>query len=249
MWSGWKEAYSGAFRFMFACPMLALIPFSAELAQHLVEFAMGMFDSRTAAMAVARDPARIAAGAVKVMAVMLPGYWVTRFLAYRLSPIEARHWVPVALRLFAIVIAFRLAVAILQLTASQTVGAAGHADLTALFAATSLMAALILMDRSLLLGWYFGAPLGNASLGIGASVALMRGRWFWTPAFCIVGSAPLLLAHALLNHLAVGKPAGLAWSLLALDALVTAYLAALLAALNFVAVERAIRAKGLSLFP
>lgn len=249
MWTGWKEAYSEAFRFMLACPLLALVPFAAELAQHVVEIAIGMFDSHEAAKALAFDPGRMAVGFLKVVAIMLPGYWVTRFLAYRQSAVEARRWVPVAVRLFLVVVAFRLSVAMLGLVASDAIGTPSVDEIPEMLAAFAMLAALFLLDRSLLLGWYFGAPLGNTSLGPAASFALMRGRWLWTPAFCLLGSAPLLLAHSLLNLLAIGRPSELVWAMLALDALLTAYLAALLATLNFVSVERAIRAKGLALLP
>ncbi|MEG3082761.1 hypothetical protein U1707_03840 [Sphingomonas sp. PB2P12] len=69
--------------FLVACPLLALIPVVFELMQHAAEVHIGMYGSIAAAKAVEHHPLRMGFGMLKVAALTLPFYWVTRYLPHR----------------------------------------------------------------------------------------------------------------------------------------------------------------------
>ena len=99
-WQAFKATYSGGVAFLIACPLLALIPVAFELLQHAVEVHIGMYDSVAAAKATEHHPLRMAFGMLKVAALTVPFYWITRFQPDRDAGFAARPD-PKAVRLFA----------------------------------------------------------------------------------------------------------------------------------------------------
>ena len=82
MWSDVKRVYADSAAFVIALPLVAAVPFAAEMIQHVVEVNVGMFDSYAAAEAVADNPARNAVGIIKILSLFLITYFVIRFIGF-----------------------------------------------------------------------------------------------------------------------------------------------------------------------
>ena len=122
-WKGLRTSYGGSLAFLAACPLLALVPVVFELLQHVAEVHIGMYDSIAAAKALEHHPLRMALGMVKVLALLIPTYWITRFVHTR-DPRFAAQRDPLAMRLFAGVVAIHIALSAAQLFGlPQTPGA------------------------------------------------------------------------------------------------------------------------------
>ena len=163
-WKGLRTSYGGSLAFLAACPLLALVPVVFELLQHVAEVHIGMYDSIAAAKALEHHPLRMALGMVKVLALLIPTYWITRFVHTR-DPRFAAQRDPLAMRLFAGVVAIHIALSAAQLFGlPQTPGA--------------LLAGLAggLIVQCLLVAWTVAATLGDASIGPAASVRIMARR-------------------------------------------------------------------------
>jgi hypothetical protein len=236
-WKLAKISYRESWRSLVALPLLASIPVAVELIQHAIEIYIGMYDSAAMAAATANHPARLGFGFVKVIATMLPGYWVVRYLAWRDTHLASR-FSPHAARLYVLVIAVHgvwTAINLLvapngwgQIAASMVVGEAFTA---------------------LLLAWTVAAPLGNGMIGPRASLRIMRQRLLWTMAFLFGTMLPPLIVHNLLGVAGVFAPRLLLWPIMIADALFVGWLAALIAATSWFAANRAARLARVELVP
>lgn len=234
-WQAWKATYGGGTAFLVACPLLALFPVVFELLQHAIEVHVGMYDSIAAAKAVEHHPLRMAFGMLKVVALLVPIYWVTRFLPNRDARL-ARTPDPRALRLFAGFLAFQIALAAVQLFAlPQTAGM-----LLAGFFVSQIIGCLVA-------AWGVAAPLGNATVGPRASVAIMARQVPWTFVFSLAVMLPLMVPHYALAAIAMLGPKPLLWPILIVDSLLVGWLTAVLSAGAYFAATRAARKAGVDL--
>jgi hypothetical protein len=179
----------------------------------------------------------MALGMVKVLALLVPTYWITRFVHTR-DPRFAAQRDPLAMRLFAGVVAVHMALSAAQLFGlSQTPGA--------------LLAGLAggLIVQCLLVAWTVAATLGDATIGPVASVRIMARRLPWTIAFTIVAMLPLMIPHYMLGAAAIMAPRVWLWPILTVDALLVGWLCAVMAASNYVVAMRAIALSGSALSP
>ena len=236
-WQALKATYGGSIAFLIACPLLAMVPVVVELVQHVVEVKLGMYDSLAAAKAADGHPLRMAFGFVKVMALVVPGYWVARFLAWR-DPALAARWDGRAVALFAGVVAYQAALAALQLFVLPRTGAV----LLGCFAVGSVVSAL-------LVGWSAAAPLGEAALGPRASLRLMAPRLVWTIVFMFAAMLPLMIVHYGLAAAAILGPKPLLWPVLIIDSLLVTWLATVMIASGWFAAVRAAAQAGVALIP
>jgi len=236
-WDLAKAVYRGSWRSLFALPLLALVPVVVELVQHAIEVHVGMYDSPAMAEATNAHPARLVFGFVKVLAAMLPGYWVVRWLAWRDAQAAVR-FDPLAASLFAGMLAVHAVWAGLGLIFQPS----GWGQIFASMAVGEALTAL-------LLGWAVAAALGNAAIGPRASLRIMRPQVLWTMAFLFVTMLPLLIVHNLMGVAAVFGPHWALWPILIIDALLVGWIAALIAAANWFAAERAARMAGVELVP
>ncbi|WP_019516549.1 hypothetical protein [Sphingomonas sp. Mn802worker] len=248
MWRSIKQVYGGAARFARAAPLLFLVPVLIELAQHIVEVQSGMYVSRDVARAVASDPVRMAFGFAKILALLLPGYWFVRFLAFegdtrRMLSFDAR-----ALGLFAIQFVLAGSVQYLMLFGPS---------LSALFGldarSASVVTAVLAVAQSVLgiylTAWFVAWPLGNASLGPLRSCAVMAGSFWRAVVYLLAGVIPLMALHYALGLGAIGRPSALVWVMLALDAIVVGCLALTMSAAKYVAARDGAMRKQVSLLP
>ncbi|MBD3730474.1 MAG: hypothetical protein IE933_12290 [Sphingomonadales bacterium] len=225
-WSGIRLAYRESWAFMLACPLLFLVPVLGEVIQHIVEMQIGMYDSLAAAQAADADPLRMAFGFVKTIGLMLPGYWVIRFIAGGRDAAAARRFEPRAAALFTYYLIFQAALSAVQLFALPRSG-------TALIVA--MVAGLFL--NPLLARWAASAPLGLPTGPI-ASARVMAIQVPWAIGFSLAVILPLMVPHYILGAAALFAPAVLKWPVLIVDSLLVGYLAAVMVAATWVIATR-----------
>lgn len=236
-WQAAKAAYRGSLAFCIACPLLALVPAAFELVQHAIELHIGLYDSVAAARALEHHPLRMGFGFVKILGLILPMYWVTRFLAWR-DPHCSGRWDARAVRLFAPFHMLQLALAAVQLfVLPQT--------------APVLIGSFIISTLAgvLLMAWGVAAPLGNAAIGPRCSVTIMLPQIVGATVFSVVAMLPLMVPHYALGALALLGPKPLLVPVLVIDALLVGWLGALLVANGYVMAQRAAQRAGVALTP
>ncbi|MGP7796245.1 hypothetical protein [Sphingomonas sp. CLY1604] len=233
----YRDAYRGSIAFLVACPLLALIPVAFELLQHVAEVRIGMYDSIAAAKATEHHPVRMAFGMAKVLSLILPGYWVTRFLAFGDRRRAAAADKPAVL-LFAGVIGFHLVVAAVQLfVLPRSIGVT-----LAAFAVGQVIGCL-------LPAWSVAAALGNPRIGPLTSSRIMARQLPWTFAFLLLTILPLMVPHYALGAAALLVGRAWLWPVLVADALLVGLLSAVMIAGSYVAALRAARRHGRDLRP
>lgn len=231
-WKGLRTSYGGSLAFMAACPLLALVPVLFELLQHVAEAHIGMYDSLAAAKALEHHPLRMTLGMVKVLALLVPAYWITRFIHARDVRFATRRD-PLAMRLFAIVVVVHMA-----LSAAQLFG------LPQTPAAMLIGLAIGLILQCLLVAWTVAATLGDPAIGPFASMRIMARRLPWTLAFTMIAMLPLMIPHYVLGAAAIMAPRIWLWPILIGDSLLVGWLCAVIAASNYVAAARAMALAG-----
>lgn len=234
-WNALKATYGGATAFLIACPLLALVPVTFELLQHVIEVQIGMYDSIAAAKAVEHHPLRMGFGMIKVIGLIIPIYWITRFLPNRDAGFARtldRH----ALILFGGFFAVQMAFAVIQLFVLPQ---------TAPVLIASFFGGQII--GCLLVAWGVAAPLGNAAIGPRASAAIMARHIPWTFAFLLIAMLPLMIPHYALAALAMLGPKPLLWPIMIVDSLLVGWLAAVMAASMYYAATRAAAKRGVDL--
>jgi hypothetical protein len=237
LWKALSATYRGSIAFLIACPLLALVPVVFELIQHAVEAHIGMYDSIAAAKATEHHPLRMASGLIKVAALVVPAYWIIRFLAYR-DPRAVRTIDTRAIRLFAGVVAFQMAFAVLQLFVLPQTPAV-------------LIGALVIghLIACLAPAWMIAAALGNADIGPAASIRIMARQLPWSFLFLLCAILPLMIPHYALGAAALLGGKAWLWPLLMLDSLLVGWLCAVMAASSYVAAQRAATSHNIALRP
>lgn len=230
----YRGVHAGAWRYMLACPLLFAVPAAAEFVQHVIEMRIGMYDSWAAAQAVEANGLRLCWGVVKTLALALAGYWVARFLLLG-GAAAARRRDPVAARLYLMVVLWTLFVTVLTLWGGDALRAIG---LGAYAVAAGIGLALLSFVLNIMLApWKVGAALGNPALGFVRALRLVGWRAWWGIGFALLTIVPPFVVHYALLPLTIVSPAALKWALLAFDALVVGWLAAIIAATD-VAIAR-----------
>lgn len=215
---GLKFAYRESWAFMLACPLLFLVPVLAELLQHVIEMQIGMYDSIEAAQAADADPQRMLFGFIKTLGMLLPGYWVMRFLAGGRDAAAARRLEKRPLMLFALFFGFMAALTAVQLFGLPRTG-------------TALLAAMVvgLVLNPLFARWGAGAPLGLPIGPLASARAMLRHLPF-AIAFSLAVILPLMIPHYILGVGALFVPDSLKWPVLIADSLLVGYMAVVMVA-------------------
>lgn len=219
-------AHKEALAFLVACPLIALIPFVAEMIQHIAEMQIGMYDSVEGFQAAAANPLRMGLGFVKTVAISLMGYPIIRFIAGQRDAAAARKIDAEAVRLFIPVLLFDAAIAGLDLFVLR-----GTPILSGIFFAFNILV------LPLLLRWKVGAVL-SISVNPAQSAAEMFRSMPWVIAFSIAVFLPLMALHQGLASVALLAPAVAKWPVLIADSAVTALLVAVIMAGGWVAANR-----------
>ena len=240
-------AYSGAWRYALACPLLFAVPVAVEFVQHVIEMRIGMYDGFAAAQAVEMHPARMGWGLIKTLSLVAALYWTARFLILPGGAARAGRLEPAAVRLFALVMLWSLVWTVALLWGGRWMSAAGLGD-QAVAAGIAATLCLFVFD-ALLAPWKVGAALGNAELGFVRSIQLVGRQIWWAMAFIVLAVLPPMILHYAFFFLAIGAPESAAWAILAVDSLLVGYLGAVIAAVNVAIARRAAARAGLEIAP
>lgn len=243
-----KTIYRSAWAFAFACPLLFLVPVLVELAQHVVEWQAGMYDGLAGAKAAEADPLRLQFGFAKTLALLLPGYWFTRYVLFDFDARRAARIAWPAIGLWLVLFALNGVQQWWALFGPSLTGLIGLSGPAAQWAGYALML-LGTVAGIYFTAWIAAWPLGNAAIGPIRSVRIMAGRFWRTVLLLLAGVLPLMILHYALSFGAIFAPAILDWPLLLLDALVVGLLALTMAGSNAVAARHAATVKGCDLRP
>lgn len=246
MWSRIKQAYGDSARILTALPLLFALPVAAELVQHFIEYRAGMFASVEAMEATAADAGRMGFGQVKVLVLMLLPFWVARWHFFR-----GRRDRPIlgdrrSIMLYVPVVLLGIAIGLVQQFGGSLLSPYVP-DARVLMAIGFLFFAATVVLDVYLTAWKIGAALGNPRMTIPASFRVMHGNFWWSLGFFVVMFLPLMVVHYGLNGLAIGKPDGLLWTILAIDSLVVGYLGLVLAMTTVLMAGRAAERSGVAL--
>lgn len=245
-----ESIYRWAWAFAFACPVLFLIPVIVEFAQHIVEMQGGMYSSAAGAEAFADDPLRMQFGFVKVLALLLPSYWLTRFVLYGNDSAAAKRIEWPASGLWLVVFLFGAVQAfwgISGLSVSRLLNITDEVAANAVDATGSLLSLVI---GIYLTAWIVAWAVGNAAIGPLQSIRIMYGSFWRTVALMLAGIMPLMALHYALGYAAIFKgSSALDWSLMLIDSVVTGFLALTLTGSSVAAARHAAEKQGLSLMP
>ena len=236
-WQALRASYGRSLAFCIAFPAIIAIPIIIELIQHVVEWHLGMYDSIAAAKAMEDHPMRMGFGLVKVLSLLIPAYFIPRFLA-RDDRAFVTGWDATAVSLFAAVLGFSALLTAINLFWVPKTGTA---------ALISFIVGQVI--GTLTMAWSAAAALGNENVGPRASIRLMGRHFLWSISFGFVAMMGLMIPHYVLGALALLGPVALKWPALILDSVLVGWLAALVAAIGYYAAARAAARSGVSLLP
>jgi hypothetical protein len=246
LWRDVREIYGSAWAFALACPLLFLLPVVVEFVQHVVEVRSGLYLSLDGAQAAEHDPARMLAGFWKTLAISLPTYWFYRYIVSGRDAAYARTLDPRAVLLWlAIFLPVVVGLTWLSMFGPSLAGMIGLEGK----AATAFKVASGIVQTAIgiyLVAWFVAWSQGNAAIGPLRSFQIMQGFFWRTVALFLAGTIPLMIVHYG-SLVAIGKPEGLVWALMAIDSFVVGFLALTMVGGNAVAAMRAAEARGLSL--
>lgn len=246
MWEDIKAVYRTGWRAAFVLPLLFLIPAVVEFLQHVVELRTGMYDSVAAAKAASDDPMRMASGFAKTVALLLPGYWFVRLMAFGDKSKAARPERP-AFTLWLVLFALQATVLAYSLFGTSV---AAMFDLTGREGTIfdSVLSAIWFIVSIYLTAWYVAWPLGNQKIGPIRSLKIMAGSFWRTIGYMVGCVLPLMALHYALSYLAIAAtPGWLDWPVLLIDSLVVALLACTMAGSAYIATRSAAARKGVEL--
>lgn len=237
-WQMTKACYRESAAYIWACPLLFLIPVGVELLQHGIEMHIGMYDSLQMAKQVEHHPLRMVFGFAKVIALILATYCVTRFIAFGRNARVAAQFDPIAVKQFSVFAAVQIALAAIQLFAVPQ----SPAWLLGAMIGGQVLGAIIA-------AWGVAAPLGNIAIGPAESAKIMARHVPFTVIFVIIVMLPLMIPHYALGAAAIFAPMWAKWPILIIDSLLVGYLAAALVASVYFAASRAAALSGQTLMP
>lgn len=249
MWTDIKQIYSAIWAFALACPILFAIPILVEFLQHAIEMQAGMYAGPDGAIAAENDPLRMRFGFLKVLSLLLPGYWLVRFMMFDRSATKARAIEWPAVGLFAMLFVLNGALSAFSLFGPDVSEVLGLED-TAATAFSIVIGVSLQIITIYLFAWFVAWPLGNAAIGPFRSAQIIYGRFLYTAALFVAGFLPLMLLHYALSAVAIltGGPST-DWIIMVLDSIVVGFLALSMVASSVLAAKRAADRRGVSLLP
>lgn len=245
-----KSIYSWAWAFAFACPILFGIPVLVEFVQHVVEMKGGMYASPAGAAAFADDPLRMQFGFAKVVVLLLPGYWLTRFVFFGKDAAAARRVEWPAAGLWSVIFLLGAGQAYWGLFGSpwsQLLGVTDEAMAGAVNTSIGVVGSIL---GIYLIAWGVAWALGNAAIGPLRSIRIMHGSFWRTVVLIIAGTLPLMALHYALGYAAIHFGAStFDWTVMIVDSIVTGFLALTVTGSSVAAVRHAAAKSGVSLLP
>ncbi len=221
-----RAVHTRSLAFAAALPLVAAVPLVAEFIQHVVEMRIGMYANPDAAEATADNAQRLHFGFAKVIALSLPAYFFFRWLHSGGGRNFAMRIESPAAGLFALVLALQALFAWLSLFV-WTGGPMGIGF---------FVFGLIFMP--LVVRFVVAAPLGVFISPL-QSIRTMAPHALFAILFPIIAMLPLMIIHYALGIGAIFvENAALKWAMLGLDSFVTAWLALVMIAAQYVIATR-----------
>ena len=249
MWSDIKRIYSSSWAFALACPLLFAIPILVELAQHVVELQAGMYAGKEGAVAAEADPLRMQFGFAKTLALLLPGYWFTRYIMFDRDGARAARIEKPAFLLWLVLfslMAVQMWFGLFGTPLEEMLGL-GEPHSQYFGVATAILEVVISIY---LVAWFTAWPLGNGRIGPLRSFAIMHGSFWYSLVIFVLGFLPLMLIHYGLAIAAVlWLPTALDWAVMILDSVIVGFLALTMVGATTYAARHAAGRKGISLLP
>ena len=221
-----RAVHARSLAFAAALPLVAAVPVVAEFVQHVVEMRIGMYASPDAAEATADNAQRLNFGFAKVIALSLPAYFFFRWLHSGGASDFATRIEGRAASLFALVLSLQALLAWLSLFV-WTDGPMGIGF---------FVFGLIFMP--LVVRFVVAAPLGTF-ISPQQSIRTMAPHALFAILFPIAAMLPLMIVHYALGIGAIFVASdALKWAMLGLDSFVTAWLALVMIAAQYVIATR-----------
>ena len=241
-----RRCFSDSVQFCVALPLVFAVLVAAEAVQHIAEWSIFFYVSVDAFKQHANDAQRMAPGLFKVFLSYVVLYWIARWAASGRNVGAAWRADPVAIRRFAVAVAFFTAFGLFQLEGASVLHAAGLDLKTArLVVLIILLVTFPLSFR--LLPWFTGSALGGEPIGPLESGLLARGSLLWTLGLTFAVALPLMVPHYILGYAAVGKPMAVLVPMLALDTLVAGFLIVVINQSIVLSTQRMLRRNGRTL--
>ena len=224
--TAFRDVHRSSLAFAAALPLVFAIPLVAEFVQHVIEMQIGMYDGVEGAKAAENDPARMWFGLAKVAALNVVGYSIIRWLHSGGDRAFATALPARAVALFGLVLALGLLLAWLSLF----VWSDGYMGIG------FFVFSLVFMP--LIVRFVVAAPLGVLITPL-QSIRTMARDALFAISFSILAMLPLMAVHYALGigAIFVGGNA-LKWAMLTLDSFVTALLAIVMTASQYVIATR-----------
>lgn len=221
-----RAVHAKSLAFAAALPLVAAIPLVAEFVQHVVEMQIGMYAGPDAAQAVEGSADRLLAGFAKTVALGLPAYFLIRWLHTGGKRSFAAKIERPAATYFALVVALQALFAWLGLFVWNE-GPMGIGFFV-----------FGLLFMPLIARFIVAAPLGRLVSPL-QSIRTMLPHALFAIVFPIAAMLPLMIFHYALGigAIFVGGDA-LKWGMLVLDSFVTAWLALVMIASQYVIATR-----------
>ena len=224
---GLTFAYRESWAFLLACPLLALVPVLAEFAQHVGEMQIGMYDNIDAAAAAEDHPLRLGLGVLKTLALQVSIFWMIRFYHGGRNVAAAHRFPARPLKLFAIVLALQMLLALLGLFVFVPDNPIGVGFFIFGFILGPLLARFVA-----------AAPLGIWISPL-QSIRTLLPHILFAVGFSIIAMLPVMILHYALGIGAIFvESEAVKWSMHVADSLVVGWLAALLTAILYVVALR-----------
>lgn len=245
LWDDIKLLFARSRTFALALPVLFSIPVLIEFAQHVVEIDLGLYRHGLSA-AAAVDQRRLALGFAKVLAMLLPGYWFVRYMAFSGNADKAKRIERPAITLFGIQFGLQAVAQWLALFGPPVGLLLGLPPRLSSYVSLAIGIGSAVIGIYLL-AWLVAWPLGNGRIGPIRSIALMAGSFWRSVTYLVAGTVPLMAVHYALAFASLGQPEWLVWPLMIVDALVVGFLALTTSGAGYLAAAHAAARAGVPL--
>lgn len=234
-----REVYGRVLPFIWAVPFIAALPFAAELLQHAIEIRLGMYV--TGALEPDAERIRLIFGALKVLSILLANLFALRWWAFDGDTRRAARPNRALAKGFGIYILVGIGGEALVLALGflivKLMGPAASQGARIVAMVGPLLIWLVL--TTLLQPWFVGLLTEDRNMTLRRSVGAIWGRTWSTFGLFTASYLPAMALHYAIGYGAIGRPEGVVWALMIVDAGIVVLLASLLPSASFTIYRRA----------
>ena len=219
------DLYRRSFGFIIALPLLAAVPFCAELLQHAVETSLGMFQAGVLTPQGQRWRALF--GLIKlagIVVIILAAMRFWRFGGDRRRALRPNGRMALGLVAFVLLQLVEFAIAGLIKAGVERSIDLHAAPLGVRFAVLFGPTIVWTFVAGLWLPWLVAMLVDDPAMTLRRSLAAARGRLWAYFGLIVAGVVPLMTLHYVLAYGAIGRPPAVVWTLNIVDAAVVVVL-------------------------